>query len=242
MSCFRRAEGSVRLFVSLPSDNNDDRLLSMLTGGRQTDGLGHGVVHRGTAVGRDATNGATQKLTIGRPSLQQHWPVAEAIQEDLILRVEDVVEKAVERALRGADLLARHAAAGIEDDPEAHRHALGTEVCHRLWLVIFVDGEVLLLQARDEPAVRIGHARGDVDQLDAALEVELGSGFWGVGCWACNETVTSAFAGSAAWRLDDRVTFVGVAGRPREATVTRHSIASIFTGFADTCREKLSVP
>ena len=46
-------------------------------------------------------------------------------------------------------------------------------------LAVFVHDEVLLVQAGDEPAARIGHARGDVDQLDATLEAESGLGTLG---------------------------------------------------------------
>ena len=61
------------------------------------------------------------------------------------------------------------------DDAEADRHALGAEVRDRLRLVVFVDEEVFLAQAGDEAAAGVRHRRGDVDQLDAALEPEPGS-------------------------------------------------------------------
>jgi hypothetical protein len=41
-----------------------------------------------------------------------------------------------------------------------------------LRFVVLVDDEVVLPQAGDESAVRVGDRRGDVDQLDAALEAE----------------------------------------------------------------------
>ena len=41
-------------------------------------------------------------------------------------------------------------------------------------LIVFVDREVFLAQARDEPAAGIRYSRSDVDQLDTALEAEAG--------------------------------------------------------------------
>ena len=69
-------------------------------------------------------------------------------------------------------LLAGHAAAGVEHEPKADRHALRAEVRDLLRHVVFVDDEVVLLQAGDEAARRVGDRRGDVDQLDARAELE----------------------------------------------------------------------
>ena len=73
---------------------------------------------------------------------------------------------------RGRHLVGRHAAAGVEQDAEADRHALVAEVRDFLPLAVLEDGEVVLAQAGHEAAVVVGDRGRDVDQLDAALEAE----------------------------------------------------------------------
>ena len=46
-------------------------------------------------------------------------------------------------------------------------------MCDLLELILFVDDEVFLPQARHEPPGAIGHGRRHVDQVDAAAEAEL---------------------------------------------------------------------
>ena len=61
--------------------------------------LGDGVVHRRAAVRRERVRArATSCCAIAGPALQQRRIVAEAIEEDLVLVVEQVVQEAVERA------------------------------------------------------------------------------------------------------------------------------------------------
>ena len=57
--------------------------------------------------------------------------------------------------------------------PEADRHALVAEVRDLLQLVLFVDDEVLLPQARNEAPVPVDDGRRHVDEIDAAAEAEL---------------------------------------------------------------------
>jgi hypothetical protein len=85
----------------------------------------------------------------------------------------------VERALSSRDPFTRHAAARVESNPEADGNTLGAEVRHLLHLGVFVHDESLHLEIGYEPAVRVGHARGDIDQLDPALEAESGIGILG---------------------------------------------------------------
>ena len=75
--------------------------------------------------------------------------------------------------LRGDQLVAFHAAAGVEDDAEADRDALRGEVRDRPQLAVLVDPEIVLTEAGDEPASPVTHGRGDVDQLDPGAEAEL---------------------------------------------------------------------
>ena len=78
----------------------------------------------------------------------------EAIQEKLVLRVGQLLQEAVDGVARRLPLLALHAAAGIEDDAETDRRALGAEVRHFDWLAVFVDDEVFFAQPGGNRPVR----------------------------------------------------------------------------------------
>src|SRR5262249_39393800 len=69
-------------------------------------------------------------------------------------------------------LLAGHAAAGIDGNPEAHRHAVAAEVRNLHRLVVLVYHEVFSAQTADKTSGDIGDRRRHVDQFDAALELE----------------------------------------------------------------------
>ena len=112
------------------------------------------------------------RAAILRPPRHEIGPAVEAIEKHFVLRAEQIDEKAIERGLRGDDLFADHAAARVERDPEAHRHAIGVELRDLLRLAVFVDDEVLALEAADEPSVAIGDRDADVDEIDARLERE----------------------------------------------------------------------
>jgi hypothetical protein len=55
--------------------------------------------------------GLTEERTISRPALHENGLITEAVQNDLILRVEHIMEKAVEGAAGRSDLFTGHAAA-----------------------------------------------------------------------------------------------------------------------------------
>ena len=76
----------------------------------------------------------------------------EPVQEHLVVRIEQLREKAVERLARRGHFLAVHAAARVEHNAEADRHPLAVEVRDGLRLVVLVDAEVFLPQTRDEAA------------------------------------------------------------------------------------------
>ena len=143
---------------------------------REGHRIGDGVVQRRAAGRKHARERPADRVAIGGPVLHQHRIVAEPVQKELVLGTGEVVEKLIERGLRRLHLFARHALARVERDAEAHRHAVRAEMRHRLRLVVFVDEEVFLAQPGHEPAARIDDRRGDVDQLDAALEAEPGIG------------------------------------------------------------------
>ena len=162
--------GPARRIVAVRNDEN--RLLLVPSLARKRNGLHDRVEHRRAAVRRDASQRPGDQLAVGRPSLQQHGIVAESVDEQFILLVEQVVDEAIERGFRFAYLFARHAAAGVERDAEADRHTVGAEMRHLDAVIVLIDQEVFLAQPWHEPSALIRHARGHVDQLDAAAETE----------------------------------------------------------------------
>ena len=164
------------LAVSLPSESTTSAFFRCCPVAVRRTACSDCVVHRRGAVGRDTAQGSAEQLPIGRPALHENRTIVEAIQKDFILCIEQIVEKSIERISGRPDSLPGHAAARVERDSKADRHALGAEVRDRLRPVVFVHREVLLSKARDESAGTVGHRGGDVDQLDTALEAELGVG------------------------------------------------------------------
>ena len=113
--------------------------------------------------------------------LQQRRIVAEPVEEHLVLFVEQLVGEPVERRLGFANLVARHAAARVERDAQAHGYPLRVEMRDLDRPVVFEDEEVVLAQPWDESTAGVGHRRRHVDQLDAAAESKRVVGFATVG-------------------------------------------------------------
>ena len=128
--------------------------------------------HGRGADGRHAAECLSEELAIGCPTLNESRSIAEPIQKALVVFREKIIEEPVERGLGRPNLFAGHAAACVQGNAEAYRHALRAEMRDRLRLVIFVHQKVFLQQTRDEPAGRVRHHRRDVDQLDATLEAK----------------------------------------------------------------------
>src|SRR5206468_4277491 len=78
----------------------------------------------------------------------------------------------IQCALRFLNLLARHAAARVERNPQADRDPLRAEVRDFHRLIVFVDEKVVSPKTWHESSARIGYGRGHVDQLDAAPETK----------------------------------------------------------------------
>src|SRR5690606_34023516 len=129
-----------------------------------------GVVHRGAAGRLHVPDGTADSLRVVRPGLGQRGVGRKLHEQQLVVPAEEVEDEPVYRGAGGRHLLIGHAAARVERDAEAHRHALVAEMRDLLDLAVVVDGEVLLAEPRDEAAVVIGYRRGDVDQLDAAAK------------------------------------------------------------------------
>ena len=88
----------------------------------------------------------------------------------LVLNEEEIADEPVQRAPRIDDRLTAHAVAGIEQDAEAHRHALIGELRDVLPVAILEHLEVVLGQAGNEPAVRVGHGDRDLHDVDPRAE------------------------------------------------------------------------
>src|SRR4029077_15278989 len=84
--------------------DHTERLLEVPALLSERDRFSDGVVHRRAAAGRDRAQRAAQPRPLRRPALQEHWEVAEAIEEDFILRAQQIVEEAIERRLRFLEL------------------------------------------------------------------------------------------------------------------------------------------
>ena len=152
--------------------NDHDRLLAVLSALRHRHGFRRGVIHRRAAVRMNAAERHRQAIAIVGPVRDEIRAGAEAIQEELVELVVHQAEEAIDRVHRRRPLLAGHAAAGVDDDAEADRRAIGAEVRHFDRLVVLVDEEVFLAQPAVEAARSIGDGGRHVDQLDAALELE----------------------------------------------------------------------
>ena len=148
------------------------RLLLVPAALRHRHRLGDGVVQRRAAPWPQPPERIGDLLAVRGPVAHHVGAIGEAEEEDLVLGLQQVVEEAIERRLRGTELLARHAAADVEHDAEAHGHALAAEVRDLLSLAVFAHEEVLLAQAGRESTRTVGHRRGDVDQLGRAAKPE----------------------------------------------------------------------
>ena len=98
--------------------------------------------------------------------------VRKPVEEHLIVRIEELVEKTFDRSAGIDDLVASHAAARIEHDPKAHGDALCAEMRDVDRPIVLVDREVGLSQSCHKVAGPIRDRRCDVDQLDATEEAE----------------------------------------------------------------------
>ena len=148
----------------------EQRLLAGATGLDERDGLRDRVVEGRAPLGRRPVEGAVQELAVARPALEKLGLVAEPHQEYFILRAQQVAEEALEGLARRLHPLAFHALAGVEHDPQAHRHPLGAELHDGLRPAVLEDLEVLAPQARHEVAVRPRHRRVHADDVHPALE------------------------------------------------------------------------
>ena len=107
-----------------------------------------------------------------RPPLFEVGVGAEPDEEHLVIGVQQVEQESLERRLRVRELVARHAAAGVEHDAEAYRHALCVEVRDRLLLPVLEHDEVLLPEVGHEAPGPVRDGRRHVDQLDARAKAE----------------------------------------------------------------------
>ena len=101
--------------------------------------------------------------------------MVEGEDEELVGRVEQLEQKPVDGGARILNPLAEHAVADVDEDAEAHRHALVGELRDLLQRAVLVHLEDLAAEAGDEPPLFVGHRRGDARDLDAGLKPGLKS-------------------------------------------------------------------
>ena len=144
----------------------------MTPGLRERRGGGDGVVQRRRSARPYAREPGRDPLTVRRPVFDELGLVVEAIQKHFVVGPEQLEEKAIER-LPGRDpFLAFHAAARVDDEPQAHRYALVVEVRDLLFLAILEQTKVLLPQTGHETAARVRNGCRHVDELHAGAEAE----------------------------------------------------------------------
>ena len=112
---------------------------------------------------REQRQSVVQSWTQNRRSLERSRKSSSSL-------AQQVVDQPVDRRRAPRNLVARHAAAGVERNPEADRHPIGAELGDRLVHAVFVDEEVVLVQARKRSARRRRDRGRKVNQFDAALE------------------------------------------------------------------------
>src|SRR3954471_2231375 len=152
--------------------NDHERSLAVVTRLREGHGVRDSVVQGRAAARLNARELVAQLTLVVRPTLDEHRVVVEPVQKDLIVRIVELIEEAVERFAGGDHLFAFHAPARVEDDPETDRYALVVEVRDRLKLLVLIHAKIVLAKTRDEPAVLVGDRRGHVNQFDTGLETK----------------------------------------------------------------------
>jgi hypothetical protein len=125
------------------------------------------VVERGRSIGMQARQFLADQGVLRRPALYEAWPRVEAIQEHFVARPEQSLQESIERSSCRLNFCADHAAARVEDDPEAERNAFGAEVRNLDSAAIFVHREIGLFQTGHESTVAVDYRCGDVDEFDA---------------------------------------------------------------------------
>src|SRR4051812_4335435 len=166
----REHVGAAAGVVAVGDDH--DRLLAVVPLLRHLHRVRDRVVERRAAARLQAIDRVADDPFVARPALHQLWRVVEAEEKDFVVHVEQLRQEALQRFARGTDLLAIHAAAGVDDNAETDGHAFGAEMRHRLHLLVVVDAEVLARQAGDEAAALVGDGCVHVDQHDAGAELE----------------------------------------------------------------------
>ena len=79
---------------------------------------------------------------VTRPILNDPDIAGKPIQKYLVFGIVELVEKALNRRTCPFDLVASHAAARVEHNAHAHRHAIGAEVSDLDGLLVVIDGKV----------------------------------------------------------------------------------------------------
>ena len=152
---------------------HQERLLHMTARGGSRQRGAHRVEQRRSILRLRPVESTAERAAVRRPGLHHSRDPTEFRQEQLVILVEEVEGESVDRDPGRRHLVRGHAATDVEDDPEAHWYPFTAEVHDFLRLALVIDDEVLLPEARYEPAVAVGDRRGDIDEVDAAFEDSL---------------------------------------------------------------------
>src|SRR5262249_6704833 len=116
------------------------------------------------AAGRsDATKCFRELLTVIRKVLPQYGPAGERNKEDFVILLNSAAESL--DSFNGRANLSIHAAAGVQQNPDTHRHVLIlAEVCNLLRLSVFLENEIVGGKVRNVAAASVGARRYTVHQ------------------------------------------------------------------------------
>ncbi len=162
----------MRLFVSFPSDIRTSAFLRFCPACAIGTASATPSYIAVPPLGRTRASARLNAIAVVGPFVHQLRVGAEPLDEELVLLIRKAGEETIDRLERGHHFSPAMLPLVSSDDSETHRDALGTEVRDLDRLVVLVDEEVFLPEARDETPGAIGHGDVDVDQLDAALEPE----------------------------------------------------------------------
>ena len=135
----RRSSTCTSELVSLPSEITTSARLRLCP--RCASGIASATVSYIAVppARHDAPERRRHPLAIRRPPLLENRLTAEAVEEELVVRIQQVGQEVIERLLRVLEFLTSHAAARVERNAKTDRHTFGAEMRDGLWLFVFVQ-------------------------------------------------------------------------------------------------------
>jgi len=154
--------------------NQENRRPLVLPDVEQRQRLHHRVVDAGAAIWLDIIQSIAKLPGSKGPPHLHARRVVEDDDEDLVLGVQQVGHKPVEREPRVVDALPVHALADVEHHPHAERDAVAREVGDRLPLGVFEYLEVFAPEVPDQTSVLVDHRGRHLDEVDTGPEDVVG--------------------------------------------------------------------